>query len=72
MGETRSLDKPSASIEATAEGLRWKVVSGGETVASGAAQMEEAQAAADEIVARLSKEPIEGQVGEHRFLLRLS
>ena len=60
MGETRSLDKPSVSIKATADGLRWKVVSGGETVASGAAQtMEEAQAAAGEIVARLSKGPIE-------------
>jgi hypothetical protein len=60
MGKTR-LDKPSVSIEATADGLRWKVVSGSETVASGAAQtMEEAQAAADEIVARLSKEPFEG------------
>ena len=49
VGETRS-DQPSVSIEATGDGLRWKVVSGGETVASGAAPtMEEAQAAADEI-----------------------
>ena len=55
------LDKPSVSIEATANGLLWKVVSGGETVASGTAQtMKEAQAAADEIVARISKEPTEG------------
>ena len=60
MGETRS-DQPSISIEATGDGLRWKVVSGGETVASGPAQtMEDAHAAADEIVARLSKEPFEG------------
>ena len=55
------LDKPSISIDATADGLRWKVVSSGDTVASGAARtMKEAQAAADEIVARISKEPIEG------------
>jgi hypothetical protein len=55
------VDKPSASIDATAEGLRWKVVYDGETVASGTAQtMAEAQAAADGIVSRISKEPIEG------------
>ena len=63
MGETHSprTNKPSVSIDATAEGLRWKVVSDGETVASGTAQtMEEAHAAADEIVVRISKEPIEG------------
>jgi hypothetical protein len=55
------MNKPSVSIEATADGLRWKVVSDGETVASGAAEsMEEAQAAADEVVARISQEPIEG------------
>lgn len=60
MGETRS-EKPAISIEATGDGLRWKVVAGGETVASGPAHtMEAAQAAADEIVARLSKEPFEG------------
>jgi hypothetical protein len=55
------MNKPSVSIEATAEGLRWKVVTDGETVASGSARsMEEAQAAADEIVARILKEPVEG------------
>ena len=51
--------KPSVAIEATAEGLRWKVMADGETVASGAAEsMEQAQATADEYVARMSKEPI--------------
>jgi hypothetical protein len=55
------MDKPSVSIEAAADGLRWKVVSDGATVATGAAQsMEEAQAAADEFVARISTEPVAG------------
>jgi hypothetical protein len=53
--------KPSVSIEATADGLRWKVVQDGETIGTGSAQsMEEAQAAADELVARVSTKPIEG------------
>ena len=59
--EGRMAEKPSVSIAATAEGLRWKVVSEGDTVASGVADnMEDAQAAADEVVARMTKEPIAG------------
>jgi hypothetical protein len=55
------MNKPSVSIDATSGGLRWKVISDGETVATGDAKsMEEAQAAADEIVARISKAPIAG------------
>jgi hypothetical protein len=55
------MSKPSVSIDATSDGLRWKVVSEGETVATGDAKsMEEAQAAADESVARICKAPIAG------------
>ena len=47
------MEKPKVSIEATSEGLRWKVVSDGQTVGTGTAQTyDDAQAAADEIVAR--------------------
>ena len=53
--------KPSTSIEATNTGLRWKVVVDGQTVASDNAQsLEKAQAAADEYVARIAKEPTAG------------
>jgi hypothetical protein len=53
------MNKPSVSIEATGDGLRWKVVANGETVASGAAEsMEAAQAGADEIVARMGTEHV--------------
>jgi hypothetical protein len=52
-------DKPSVSIEAAADGLRWKVVQDGETIGTGSADtMQEAKAAADEIVARVETKPI--------------
>jgi hypothetical protein len=55
------MEKPSVTIEATSDGLRWKVVSDGETVASGSAQtMDDAQAAADEVVSRIMSKPVEG------------
>ena len=55
------MEKPSVSIEATSDGLRWKVVHDGETVGSGFAQsMEEAQTAADELVSRIATKPVEG------------
>ena len=60
MAETRS-DKPSASIDASASCLRWKVVVDNETVASGTAETKEAaQAAADEVIVKLANEPFEG------------
>jgi hypothetical protein len=55
------MEKPKVSIEATSEGLRWKVVSDGQTVGTGTAQTyDDAQAAADEIVARITTKPVEG------------
>ncbi len=49
---------PTVSIEAAAEGLRWKVVSAdGATIATDtAATMEDAKVAGDEVVARLAEE----------------
>ena len=45
--------KPSTSIEAAADGLKWKVEVDGKTVASGDAKnMADAQAAADAYIAR--------------------
>jgi len=53
--------KPSVAIEATADGLRWKVVQDGETVSTGSAQsMKEAKAAADEVVSRLATKLLAG------------
>jgi hypothetical protein len=55
------MEKPSVSIEATSHGLRWKVVQDGETVGSGPAQsMEDAQAAADALVSRITTKPGQG------------
>lgn len=53
--------KPSTSIEAVADGLKWKVEVDGKTVASGAAKsMREAQKAADEYVAGIDEKPAAG------------
>jgi hypothetical protein len=55
------MEKPKVYIEATSDGLRWKVVSGGQTVATGTAQTnDDAQAAAHEIVERITAKPVEG------------
>lgn len=61
MHEDRMLSTPSVSIGATGSGLRWKVVRDGETIGTGSARsMEEAQAAADDLIARIAKTSIAG------------
>src|SRR6185312_2028525 len=58
---SRCMDKPKILVRASPEGFRWKVISDGETVASGTAKTEfEARNAANEIAGRIANEPMEG------------